>query len=183
MADPSTTARPQPQPPPAGGTSHKQALYDAVGDVIRKQAEERKAAQAAEAERSRRKARRVSPVIVTCLAILLSVGAYVAIEQPEWLFPKPFPAESQAEREASLRMAIATTAQRIERFRQQHGRLPATLAQAGSTVEAITYERNGDAQYVLRGENGPVALTYRSTEPISSFVGNSYQLLARRGRR
>jgi hypothetical protein len=111
------------------------------------------------------------------------VGAYVAIEQPEWLFPKPLPAETHAERDATLRMAMATTAQRIERYRQQHGRLPATLAQAGSTVEMIRYEPNGDAQYVLRGENGPVTLTYNSSEPISSFVGNSFQLLARRGRR
>jgi hypothetical protein len=182
MADRSTTTRPQPQPPP-GDPSRKRALYDAVGDVIRKQAEERKAVHAAETERSRREARRVSPVMVTGLAILLSVGAYVAIEQPEWLFPRSLPAETQAERDATLRMAIATTAQRIERYRQQHGTLPVTLAQAGSTVEAITYKRSDDAQYTLRGENGPVTLTYQSSEPISTFVGSSFQLLARRGGR
>lgn len=181
MADPATSAR---TPQPSGAApSNKQALYDAVGDVIRKQAEERKAEKAAEAKRTRRETRRVSPIIVTCVAILVSVGAYVAIETPEWLFPKPLAAESSAEREASLRMGMATTAQRIERYRQQNGRLPVTLAQAGSMIEDITYERNGDANYTLRGMNGPVALTYRSSDPISVFVGNSFQVLAQRARR
>src|SRR3954452_6487130 len=111
MADQSASPRTPPQQSP-GGPPHKQALYEAVGDVIRTQAEERKAAQAAEAARNRRETRRVSPIIVTCLAVLVSVSAYVAVEQPEWLFPKSLPAESRAEREATLRMGMATTAQR-----------------------------------------------------------------------
>jgi hypothetical protein len=182
MADHPNSTRTS-QPPPGSAPPHKQALYEAVGDVIRKQAEERKAEKAAEAQRTRQGARRVSPIIVTGVAILISVGAYVAIEQPEWLFPKPLAAESREERDASLRMAMATTAQRIERYRQEHGRLPATLAAAGSTIEEITYEPNGTAVYTLRGRNGPVALTYRSSEPISAFVGSSFQVLAQRARR
>jgi hypothetical protein len=180
MADRRKNAHSHAASRPGGPQQHKQALYDAVGDVMRKQAEERKAAQAADAARRRRPHMRVSPVIVAGVAVLVSIGAYVAIERPDWLFPTPLAAESRDEQEASLRMGIATTAQRIERFRQQSSRLPATLAEAGSRVEDVTYERTSEDAYLLRGKNGPVELSYRSSEPLSTFVGNSFQVLARR---
>ena len=184
MADrkgPASSSAPPPAPPAGGspGTPPKQALFDAAVEVMRKQSEERAAERAAE-EARRREQSRVSPIIAGGLTILLAVGVYVAVEQPTWLFPPARPAESRETREASLRIGMATTMQRVERFRLMQGRLPRTLAEAGSSPSGITYEMREDDRYTLRGANGPVELTLNSGDSLPVFVGNSFRILASR---
>jgi hypothetical protein len=179
MADPTTTTpakSPSPAPPPV---NPKQALYEAFGDVMRQQAETREAERAAAAAQQRERSR-VSPIIVVGVAILALAGGYVAVEQPTWLFPPPVHADTREEREAGLRIGMATAVQQIERYRQEQGRLPSTLSEAGSTMPGITYTQTGRSSYLVRGINGPVELSYRSSEPLRDFVGDSYALLARR---
>ncbi|HEX5386039.1 MAG TPA: hypothetical protein VFW66_05000 [Gemmatimonadales bacterium] len=166
---------------PAPVTSPKQALYDAVGDVMRHQAEERDAEQAA--ERVRRERGPISPVLGACLLVLVSVGAYVAVERPAWLFPPPVHVESHAELEASLRISIASAARRVERFRERHGRLPASLGEAGSDVSGVRFQPVDGGRYVLTGSNGDLSLTYQSTDSLGGFVGESFRTLAERVRR
>jgi hypothetical protein len=72
MAEPTTagaTARTSPTP------TGKQALYEAAQDVVRKQADERRAQ--VEAERAARS--RISPIVTVGCAIILMVLAYVAV--------------------------------------------------------------------------------------------------------
>lgn len=161
------------------GAGAKQALFDAAVEVMRKQSEERAAERAAE-EARRREQSRLSPIIVGGLAILLAMGVYVAVEQPSWLFPPERPAESREAQEASLRIGMATTMQRIERFRLMQGRLPRTLAEAGSSPAGITYEMREGDRYTLRGTNGPVELTLNSGDSLPVFVGNSFRIIALR---
>ncbi len=163
----------------AAGAPAKQALFDAAVEVMRKQSEERAAERAAE-EARRREQNRVSPIIVGGLAILLAVGVYVAVEQPSWLFPPARPTESREDQEASLRIGMATTMQRIERFRLMQGRLPRTLAEAGASPAGITYEMREGDRYTLRGSNGPVELTLNSGDSLPRFVGNSFRVIALR---
>jgi hypothetical protein len=146
---------------------------------MRKQSEERAAERAAE-EARRREQSRVSPIIAGGLTIILAAGVYVAVEQPTWLFPPPPPVESQETQEASLRIGLATTMQRIERFRLAQGRLPRTLAEAGSSPAGITYDMREGDRYTLRGTNGPVRLTLNSEDSLPIFVGNSFRVLAAR---
>src|SRR5687767_13970946 len=101
-------------PPPGTRPEGKQALLEAAQDVVRKQAEQRRAA--LEAERNARS--RVSPFVAVGSAIILVVLAYVAVERPAWLFPPPPVSESAELREASLRIGMASAAQRIEKFRR-----------------------------------------------------------------
>lgn len=187
MAEPDAPTSPSPSPAAPAvsrtpGMAPKQALFDAAVEVMRKQSEERAAERAAEEARRRRESR-VSPVILAGLAFLLAVGLYVGVEQPDWLFPPARPTESRETREASLRIGMATTMQRIERFRLRHDRLPRTLAEAGSSPAGITYERREGEHYTLRGSNGSVRLTLNSGDSLPVFVGNSFEVLAVRSRR
>ena len=158
---------------------HKQALYDAAVEVVRKQGQEREAERAFAAKRER-EGKRVSPIIAGGLTILLGVGVYLAVEQPAWLLPTAPKPESPAAQEASLRIGMATTMQRIERFRVAQGRLPRTLAEAGAATAHIRYEQHEGDRYTLQGENGPVHLTLNSGDELPGFVGNSFHVLAER---
>ena len=166
----------------AGSPANKQALFDAAVEVMRRQSEDRAAEREAEAAR-RREQSRVSPIIAAGLTIILAVSVYLAVEQPSWLFPTPPVVESKEVQEASLRIGMATTAQRIERFRMGQGRLPRSLREAGSSANGIQYEMLDGDRFVLRGVNGPVRVVLNSNDSLAQFVGNSFQVLALRARR
>ncbi len=177
MAEPRTAATP---PGPASSRpGGKQALLEAAQEVVRHQAESRKA----ELEAERRAHARVSPVVAVGCAIILVIAAYVGVERPTWIFPKPPAAETAEVREASLRIGMASAAQRIDKFRRVRNRLPRTLAETGGTVPGVRYERIDSLTYTLRGNSGPVALTFRSTDSLKTFVGASFQVIARRAGR
>src|SRR5919198_328749 len=145
---------------PATATTAKRALLDAFDTVLKTQAEEREAElRAAEA---RRRARAWSrPLVLTCLAIVLFVGAYLWIERPEWVFPAPPAPESVAVEEASLRITIANAAQHVERFRQRNGRLPESLQEAGAHPIGLRYSVTG-SDYRLDGERDGLQVTFAS---------------------
>ncbi|HEU5170804.1 MAG TPA: hypothetical protein VFU46_09710 [Gemmatimonadales bacterium] len=176
MAEPTTAASaPPPPPPPRGG---KQALFEAAQEVVRKQAEERQAELAAAAKRRARS--RVSPVVAVGCAFILAMAAYVAVEQPGWMFPRPAAQETAEVQEASLRISMASAAQRIERFRLARGRLPGTLVETGSTPHGISYRRIDSTRYLLHGSNGPATLTFKSGDSLGVFVGRSFDVIAAR---
>jgi hypothetical protein len=154
-------------------------LLEAAQEVVRKQAEDRKA----ELDAERRARARVSPLVAVGSAIILVVVAYAAVEQPTWLFPTPAVVESVELQEASLRIGMASAAQRIEKFRQTRNRLPRTLAETGGTLHGIRYERADSQVYTLHGSNGPVTLTFRSTDSLPRFVGGSFEVISRRSGR
>jgi hypothetical protein len=158
----------------------KKALLEAFDTVLKSKADEREAERlAAEARRRGRGTSRF--LILVCTTILLFVTVYVFVERPDWIFPSPPPMESLAVRAASLRISVATAAQHVERYRQQNGQLPLTLAQAGAHGGAITYDRLTGG-YRLEAENGEVRVTYHSSESLGRFVGNSFKVISRRGK-
>ena len=163
-------------------TPEKKALLEAFDTVLKTQADEREAER--RAEEARRAARaRSRPVLWACAAIVLFVGAYLWIEQPDWAFPnKPLP-ESAAVKDAGLRIGMANAAQHIERYRQRNGRLPATLLESGAHGAGFTYERGATGTgWKLVAQNGPVRLTLTSSEPLPRFLGNSFEVISRRSR-
>jgi hypothetical protein len=163
-------------------TPEKKALLDAFDTVLRTQAEQREAQQREEEARRRARAR-TRPLMWTCVAIVLFVAAYLWIERPEWVFPAPPVPESAAVQDASLRIAMANTAQHLERYRRRNGRLPAALAEVGAPVEGITYEQlAGGSQWGLSGRNGSIRLRLVSTEPLDKFLGKSFEVISRRER-
>ncbi len=158
----------------AGASPEKQALLSAFENVLKSEAE-RRSEEAAEP-------RRRLPIGLIGLSILGILGAAALITQPAWLFTPPPPAESVAVRDASLRIALYMTAQRITQYRAVHGRLPVTLKELNATVPPGINYRAGDSTFVLDGNNEGVALRLRSTDSLPLFLGHSFRTLAERGK-
>ena len=165
---------------PTTATTAKKALLDAFDTVLKTQAEEREAELRA-AEARRRAPPWSRPLVLICMAIVLFTGAYLWIERPEWVFPAPFPPESVALEEAGLRITIANAAQHVERFRQRNGRLPHSLEEAGAHPSGLRYTVTG-SDYRLEGERGGLLVAFASGEPLPAFLGNSFEVISRRGR-
>jgi hypothetical protein len=158
----------------------KKALLEAFDTALKAKADEREAERLA--EEARRQGRGTSRLLMLVSAtILLFIAVYVSVERPDWIFPAPPPPESLAVKEASLRITVANAAQHVERYRQQTGAFPGTLAQAGAHATGITYDRTTGG-YRLQAETGEVRVTYHSSESLSRFVGNSFKVISRRGK-
>jgi hypothetical protein len=163
-----------------GASPQKQALLEAFDTVLKTQAEERLAAQR-EAE-ARRNARRIRPSVLVLAALSLFLCTYLYIERPGWLFPDARPVESVAIKEASLRIGMANVAQHIERYRQQNGKVPRTLLEAGTQVQGMIYAPVDTGRWRLVGTHAGIELTLDSGEPLPRFLGNSFEVIARRTR-
>jgi hypothetical protein len=163
-----------PSPPPS---AEKKALLDAFDTVLKSQAEERER-DALDRRGGRRSSR---PLLAVAAGILLVIGAYLGVAQPTWVFAPRAMVESQALQEASLKVAMASTVQHVERFRQRNGRLPESLAEAGARDD-LSYSRLGASSYRLVGDNGSAHATFTADESLTDFLGNSYQIIARRTR-
>jgi hypothetical protein len=159
----------------------KKALLEAFDTVLKSQAEEREA-QVRAAEAQRRAASRVRPIFGVGAVMGLFLASYLWVEKPEWLFPPPPAPESTAIKEASVRIGMANAAQHVERFRQRVGRLPNSLAETGAQVEGISYQRTGEDSWRIEGSNGVIQVSLGSSEPLSRFLGNSFEVIARRPR-
>ena len=71
-----------------------------------------------------------------------------------------------------LKKALWFQAQRIEAYRQQHGQLPAQLADAGSAIPGVEYVREGD-RFRLVGMVGDATVVWDSSganEDIQALV-------------
>lgn len=168
-------AEPTPPPAPApSGQPDRRALLEAYQSVVKSEQERR----VSEAQ--------PRPVPssgwgfwITTAALIVTLAALL-ITQPAWMFNKPVE-EPAAIVDASLRVRMFVEIERIERFRRDSARLPATLAEAGIPGDGLTYEPY-DGGYTLTGANGPHALAYSSDTPPDSFLGDSYRLVRERGR-
>jgi len=164
---------------PKQPSPEKQALISAFDEVLKADAEQREKGQSAPRPAPRR--RLLHPVASLSLLVLLAVGVYLGVTRPDWLFARGVPQETTAIQEASLRLAMSMQFQRIERFRNQSGRLPTTIEEAGPPVMGIRYQARHPDGFTLTGTSGGVTLTLESTESLEAFVGNSYAVIERRG--
>jgi len=167
--------------PVPGASAQKQALLEAFDGVLKQQAEAREAELREVADR-RRSRHRVRPTIWAGAVLAIFLCTYLYIERPEWLFPASSPAESVAIQEASLRIGMANVAQHVERYRQRRGKLPRTLLEAGTQVEGIIYQSIDSTEWRLIGSHGGIELTLASREPLTRFLGNSFEVISRRSR-
>lgn len=144
--------------------------YEALLDVL-----EHEKTQAArdrardEAERQKRKRRRSQPYWL--VAVLLVLVAWLWLFPPAILRldpPAPQPVEQE---EAALRLTMYAQAERIAAFREEHGRLPESLAEAGPPLPNMRYAILNTGLYQLTGATDRLTLTYRSDLPLDDFVG------------
>lgn len=162
-----------PPTPPPSGTHDRQALLKAFQDVVKGESDRSSHGLPVPEVPSSR-----APFWIVSLTTL-TVAAALLIGQPEWLFPRA-PKEPPVLEEASLRVRMYVEIERIEQFRATQGRLPATLLEAKGDTTGLQYSAGGDG-YSLTGRNAGIALTYTSSQSPREFVGQSYDLIRRRG--
>lgn len=131
----------------------------------------------AERDARRRKASNQIPMLMT-IVISWGVLAWLWIARPAAVFdPRtPAPAVSGVEAEARARYALFLQRSRIDAYRQAHGRLPATLEDAGAVEEGVIYVRAGSSYVLTREANGAI-LRLTATTPAETFLGNSLEVL------
>ena len=164
-----------------GTANQKQALLDAFDSVLKQQAEDREA-ELREAEARRRGRNQTRPAFLAAAFVVLGLCGFLYLQRPDWLFPAAVTPETVAIKEASLRIGMANAAQHIEQFHRRTGRLPATLTDAGTQVEGLSYQPLDTAAWRLTGTHEGIELTLASGEPLARFIGNSFQVIARRPR-
>ncbi len=118
---------------------------------------------------------------VISVVALVAIGVWLFAARPDWVFARGTPPQSAAIREASLRLAMAAQFERIERFRDSAGHLPARLADIGPVTANMTYTTTQFGGFVLEGEDSTLQLTLRSDDSLRAFVGKSYEIVSRRG--
>jgi hypothetical protein len=162
--------------PAESETSSRRQLVGAFQDVVK-------------AETARKVAQAKAPVpprthwsVLALSAVAIVFGGYLLIARPAWFIAPPPPpiAQSPEVAEASLRLGMGREAERVEAFRRKNGRLPQTLKEAGGGRMGLQYSPMGTGRYTISGTDAGIALTYDSIDSISTFVGNSYQLILRR---
>ena len=120
---------------------------------------------------------------VSFLMLLAAIGLALLVLQPAWLVgPKTLPPESPAIVEASLRLSLLRERQRVSDFLKQNGRLPTSLAEAGSIAPGIGFEALPQQDFRLFAQAGDSLLVLRSSDSMSHFLGNSLKEIKNRGR-
>ncbi len=122
---------------------------------------------------------RKQPKWMLPLGINLALFAvYILIAPPAWVTVHPIEGPPPAQQERSLRLAMYFQAQRIEAYKGEHGALPDSLPQAGSTTPGVEYTRMGPDSYQLVGVNGSATLEYDSSQSLNDFVGTAASRLS-----
>ncbi len=156
-------------------TDTKQALYEAAQSALASEAERQR-------EQRRQPRQRRRKLIPGVFALTVAFSLYAVLTRPAWLQTPPPPPDTPAVQEANLRVIMYTQAMRVERFVEENGRLPTTLSEAHAAAEGTRLEALGDTAFTLHGTTGTVTLTLRSTDAMRDFLGNSFEVLASRGK-
>ena len=154
----------------------KQALLDAAQNALESEAELQRARNR---EPKHRRRLRLLPGV---FALTVAFSVYALLTRPAWLQTPPLPPDPPAVQEANLRIVMYTQAMRVESFVAQYGRLPATLSEAKAAAEGTWLEPLGGNAFALHGTTDSVELTLYSTDVFRDFLGDSFEVLAARGR-
>jgi hypothetical protein len=164
---------------PSAGASRddqKRALLEAAQAAVEDAREK-------ELARRRGGSTRTSRTIVTVLGVsLFGMGIYLLAARPAWFFTPPPAPETMEIREASVRLMLVREAERVKRYRAEHGRFPATLAEAGSPVRGLLFETRGDTAFRVMSPWGDGTIGLSSSDSVGSFLGNSLRIIVSRGR-
>jgi hypothetical protein len=111
--------------------------------------------------------------------LVFGLTAWAWIAPPTWLVPGPVAAPSHEYREASVRVALALHAQRVEAYRASHGHLPRTKQEVGIASDQIIYERMDSDNFELSSNVDGAAVTYRSSQPRDRYLAEAMTALTR----
>jgi hypothetical protein len=162
-----------PKPFHAKETSTGQETADVLASVL-------KHAAARDAAAQKKTAPKPQPIWMLPLGLTLAVLAtFLLIAPPPWVVVNPIAAQQPEDAYANAGRAIYVSVSRIEGWRQQNGRLPQTLAEAGVGTEGgLDYQVSGSS-YTLITSVGERDLIYPSSENLLEWAarhGVSFQI-------
>lgn len=144
----------------------------ALREVMKDQAE-RKARQE-EATRQRRKNRLLPLPLVALFWTATCVIAW--LWTPGFLRPEPLPEPTVAEVRTGLRVEMLSAMTRIERYREETGRLPESLDQVMEEPPAnVLFVTFSSGIYRLRGRRAGTEIIYQSGDPLEELLGDAVQ--------
>ncbi|MDX1674329.1 MAG: hypothetical protein R3314_05935 [Longimicrobiales bacterium] len=149
--------------------------YEALLEVL--EHEKTQAARAKQLEEAERQKRREQRGPYWPVAVLAVITAWLWLFPPGFLRLEPPPPQPIEQEEAALRFTMYVQAQRIKTFREETGRLPETLDEAGEPLPGMQYTRLHQELYQLTGATDRITLTYRSDLPLDEFVGSGAEVL------
>jgi len=153
-------------------------MAGALADVMKQQAD--KAQSQREADAERKKGRKSSPFTWVLFLALSAVSAYIWIGSPDWLESKPAPVPPELAA-AGLRMEVHQQALMVNRYLEDSGRLPETLAEAGIGETGVVYTPVGEARYRLELTGPKGSVEYDSDEPLDLFLGDALHVIRQGG--
>jgi hypothetical protein len=121
---------------------------------------------------------RVFPTYVSA-GLVFALCAWAWLAPPAWLVPRPVAAPSRDYREASMRVALALHAQRIEAFRVSRGYLPRTKQDVGIASDQILYEVSDSLNFELSAQVDGQSVTYKSMQPRDRYLAEAMTALSR----
>ena len=152
-------------------------MADALADVMKEQSEKAQL----RGERGPGGRRTTSSGTWVAFVILSVFAGYLWVGSPSWLLPTPPDPISPALGEAGLRMEVFHQALLVEEFRDQEGRLPNSLSEAGDPFSEVEYFRENGQSYRLAFAGAEGRVEYTSTDSLELFLGDAPQII-REGR-
>ena len=128
-------------------------------------------------EPTRSKSRFLPSYVAAGLVFGLCAWAWIA--PPGWLVPRPVSAPSHEYREASVRVALALHAQRVEAYRASHGRLPRTKQEVGIASDQIAYDQMDSDNFQLTSTVDGLQVSYKSSQPRDRYLAEAMTALTR----
>jgi hypothetical protein len=142
--------------------------YEVLQEVLERQQAQQEQDEEWEAGRLVSSSGRRAPLWL--LPLLVAIAAWLWLVPPTVLRVDAAPVQPIEEEEAALRFVMHAQALRIEEFRQQTGRFPSSLEEAGPPLPGLYYARLQDDLYQLTGSTDRLTLTYRSDLPLDDFA-------------
>ena len=155
-----TPARPTPK-------ANVAAMVSEIMEEARKNAE----------EANPRPSRRFPSWVSAAIVVAMCTWAWIA--PPAWLMPQRVAPASREYREASVRVALALHAQRIESYRASHGRLPRTKEAVGIPGDGVVYSRVDSLAFELSARVDGQPVSYKSSQPRDRYLAEAMTALTR----
>ncbi|HEX9885508.1 MAG TPA: hypothetical protein VGA70_03430 [Longimicrobiales bacterium] len=168
----SETPRPPKGPRDNIDSEHARILAEVMDDQAKKQAARTTTTPVA------RSASETSFFVQVALLASGTFFFYLLFFSPAWVTPTAAEPIAQETVDQGLRTAIFLSAQQVEGFRQDSGRLPDNTREAGVTLSGVEYTRLDAQTFQLIATRGADSLTYQSTEPLIEFLGDALGVLA-----
>lgn len=149
-----------------GSSEHAQVLSEVLEDQKRRK-EKRDLGTAAKPNRD------TSFFVQVALLVSSVLFFYLLFFSPTWIAPDPAPDITVERTEANIRWYLYTLIPKVDDFREENGRLPEDLEEIPDARPGTSYARTGPGAYRLSFQDGPVSVTYLSSEDPDAFLGDA----------